>query len=325
MAGRLIGLLGVLVLAGQAWGQDYVVQAEAIEDRKPVFATVETEKVVRARTRIGGTLDDLTVEEGDQVEAGQVLARVVDEKLVLKRTALEASIDALEAQLAFARQELERARKLVERNVGSRSRLEEAISQVDTLEGRLAATRAEKATVQRQLEEGAVLAPAAGRVLDVPVVTGTVVMPGEPVATLAARNYVLRLRLPERHARFMAEGDSVRVGRRGLALDDQGLRTGRIVKVYPEIRGGEVIADVAVAGLGDFFVGERVRVHVATGERQTFMIPRDYVYRRHGLHYVRLADGREVVVQPGQTLGDRVEILSGLEAGDTLVPPGGGA
>ena len=42
---------------------------------------------------------------------------------------------------------------------------------------------------------------------------------------------------------------------------------GRVRLVYPEIQGGRVIADVEVAGLGDYFVGERTRVYVADGER----------------------------------------------------------
>ena len=44
------------------------------------------------------------------------------------------------------------------------------------------ARTAERAVIQQQLTEGNVLAPAAGRVLKVPLTTGTVVMPGDPVA-----------------------------------------------------------------------------------------------------------------------------------------------
>jgi multidrug efflux pump subunit AcrA (membrane-fusion protein) len=82
-----------------------------------------------------------------------------------------------------------------------------------------------------------------------------------------------------------------------------------------------VVADVEVEGLGDFFVGERVPVHVATGERETIVVPLDYVYRRHGLAYVRLDDGSEVVVQPGAETDAGIEILSGLRPGDVLGEP----
>lgn len=44
-----------------------------VEDRKAVFATVESVDVVSARARIGGTVTELLVDEGSPVEAGQKL------------------------------------------------------------------------------------------------------------------------------------------------------------------------------------------------------------------------------------------------------------
>jgi len=167
-----------------------------------------------------------------------------------------------------------------------------------------------------------VLAPAAGRVLRVHVTEGAVIMPGEPVAAIAAERYVLRIELPERHARFIRVGDEVLVGERGLAVGDAaGQRKGTITQVYPEMSNGRVVADVEVAGLGDYFVGERTRVHVATGKRKTILVPADYLHRRYGVTFVRVKGEGEVMVQPGQRLGEQVEILSGLRAGDILLRP----
>lgn len=166
------------------------------------------------------------------------------------------------------------------------------------------------------------LAPGAGRILSVPVSEGQLILPGETIATLAEDRYILRLQLPERHAQFMRAGDKVLIGARGLgdALDE-GKREGRVRVVYPEIRGGRVIADVDIEGLGDYFVGELTRVYVNTGLRRTIIIPQSYVFRRAGVSYVKSADGAEVAVQPGASRGDDVEILSGLVDGDKLVAP----
>jgi len=186
--------------------------------------------------------------------------------------------------------------------------------------------RSDRDVIAQQASEGAVLAPGAGRALTVPVSIGRVVMPGETIATLAEDRYILRLELPERHARFLRAGDAVRIGARGL--QDEGAadtRQGRVRIVYPEIQGGRVIADVDVSGLGDYFVGERTRVYIDTGRRRTIIVPASYVYRRAGVNYVRLAGGDEVVVQPGETRDDDdvkgVEILAGLKDGDRLVAP----
>jgi multidrug efflux pump subunit AcrA (membrane-fusion protein) len=148
-------------------------------------------------------------------------------------------------------------------------------------------------------------------------------MPGETISTLAEDNYILRVELPERHARFMHEGDNVQIAGRGDANNTEdtnsSVKTGIIRTVYPEIKGGRVIADVAVDKLGDYFVGERTRVYVSTGTRKTLLVPRVSVFERAGLDYVRLTDNREIIVKLGEVRGDKVEILSGLKAGDRVV------
>ena len=115
------------------------------------------------------------------------------------------------------------------------------------------------------------------------------------------------------------------IGARGLSEDDGATREGRVRIVYPEIQGGRVVADVEVSDLGDYFVGERTRVYIDAGKRKAVVIPAAYVYRRAAVNYVKLADGDEVVVQPGEVHDDNgartVEILSGLVDGDKVAAP----
>jgi hypothetical protein len=130
---------------------------------------------------------------------------------------------------------------------------------------------AERSVIQQQLTEGNVLAPTSGRVLKVPLRAGTVVLPGEPVAQIAEQNFVLRLRVPERHAGFLKAGDPVHIDAAELGESDA--RFGSIKLVYPQIEDGRVVADANVEGLGDYFVGRRVRVWVSAGKRTAIVIP----------------------------------------------------
>ncbi|MFP3921146.1 MAG: efflux RND transporter periplasmic adaptor subunit [Dichotomicrobium sp.] len=318
------------VAAALADEAGYDVRSATITDRKSVFATVQSTDRVSARARLSGTIVDLRVDEGSEVTTGEVIAIVGDEKLGLEMRSVQARIQGLEAELEKAKADLDRGQRLSERGVISESRMEELRTQFSVTRNNLESARGELSVLEERLSEGEVLAPAPGRVLDVPVTAGSVVMPGESIATVAANKYILRLEIPERHARYMSEGDAVSVGARGLSPDQGPVRTGKIVKVYPELGSGRVVADAEVAGLGDFFVGERVLVWVAVNERETFLVPPDYVFQRYSQDYVRLVrDGAapiDVVVQPGQTItredGTRhVEILSGLQDGDRLVKP----
>lgn len=306
--------------------EGYVVHSTDVADRKAVVATVEPAHQLVARARIGGTIVSLAVKEGDTLAAGAQIALVADEKLALQIQALDARIASQQSQRDQAKTDYDRVAELAKRGVSTQTQVDQAKTNLDVAERNLAAMRSDRDVVAQQAREGAVLSPGAGRALTVPVSAGRVVLPGETIATLAEDKYILRLELPERHARFLRAGDTVRIGSRGLQDEGQAnTRAGRVRIVYPEIQGGRVIADVEVSGLGDYFVGERTRVYVDAGARRTIVVPASYVYRRAGVNYVRLAGGDEVVVQPGETRDDGgvegVEILAGLNDGDRLVAP----
>lgn len=321
-----VGLTGPTRVAMTA--ETHVVVAAGISDDKAVFATVEAPKPVPARVRTGGTVAQLSVKEGDEVTAGQVIATVGDEKLVLQTKSLDAQIAGLEAQLAQAKTDLSRTESLFERGTTPRARLDEVRTAVNVAENALRARIAERSVVERQLTEGQVLAPTAGRVLNVPYTIGAVVLPGEIVATIAEQNFVLRLRVPERHALFLKAGDRVRID--GAEIGQSGVRFGTIRLVYPQIEDGRVTADAVVDGLGDYFVARRIRVWISGGERQAFVVPGSFIATRFGIDHVTLQLGdqksMDVPVQRGRAhptpeMPDGIEILSGVKTGDRLVRP----
>jgi RND family efflux transporter MFP subunit len=317
--------LVLLLAASPAVADPLVVRETEIADRKAVIATVEPVHQLVARARIGGTIAALSIKEGDDVTASAIVAQVADAKLALQMQALDSRIASLKSQRDQAKTDFDRIADLARRGVSTQTQADQAKTNFEVAERNLTAMKGDREVIAQQSSEGAVLAPAAGRVLSVPVSVGRVVMPGETIATLAQDKYILRLQLPERHAKFLRAGDRVAVGARGLVDDAAATREGRVRIVYPEIQGGRVVADVEVSDLGDYFVGERTRVYVDAGKRKAVVIPGSYVYRRAAVNYVKLADGDEVVVQPGEVHDDNgvktVEILSGLVDGDKVVTP----
>lgn len=326
--GLLAAWAAIGVPAGPAAAASTLVVAQqTVADEKAVFATVESISVVPARSRIGGTVIQLEVREGDRVTAGQVIAAIGDEKLVLQMKSLDAQIEALQAQAKQAQLDFTRTEGLVERGILPRVKLDEQRTALNVADNGLRAKTAERAVINEQLNQGQVLAPADGRVLKRLITLGSVVLAGDPIVTVAEQNFKLRLRVPERHARYLKAGDKVRVD--GAELAGEASKRGVIDLVYPQIEEGRVIADATVEGLGEYFVGDRLRVWIAGGTRPAFVIPSSYVTTRFGIDYVQLRKGDQTIDVPVQrgrdmptpSLPDGLEILSGIQVGDQLVRP----
>jgi RND family efflux transporter MFP subunit len=324
---KLLGAVAALMVPAIASAETFTVVQRMVADEKAVFATVESISVVPARSRIGGTVVQLNVREGDAVTRGQAIAVVGDEKLGLQMKSLDAQILALQAQADQAQIDFDRTGALVERGTVPRIKLDETRTVLNVAQNGLRAKTAERAVIEQQLTEGQVLAPQDGRVVKRLVAVGSVMLPGDPVVTIAQQDFKLRLRIPERHARFLKQGDRIRV--EGAEFAEGAAKWGVIDLVYPQIEEGRVIADARVDGLGEYFVGDRLRVWISGGERPAFVIPSGYVTTRFGIDYVRLRQTGGTINVPVQRGRDRptpdfpngLEILSGIGAGDVLVQP----
>lgn len=320
----------IVAPVGQVAQDTAPVIIQTIIDDKAVFATVRSSDKAIARARLSGTIINLKVDEGSQVKVGQQIATIVDDKLKLQLASLEARIKAASARLAKALGDLKRGRKLKRRGVIAAAKLDELQAAFDVANSGKKSAQAERSVLVEQVKQGTVLAPANGRVLKVNVTKGSVILAGESIATIAANQYILRLELPERHARYIKKGDEVMVGARGLDPVEKAVGAGVISQVYPEMQNGRVVADVEIAHLGSYFVGERALVRIAADKRRAIVIPGGYSFKRYGLDYVKLAQKDsvplEVVVQLGEPvlLGKGkggIEVLAGLRAGDHVVRP----
>lgn len=325
MSGAVAALL--LGAAAAHAAATLTVAETRISDEKAVFATVESISVVPARARIGGTVVALKVREGDSVTRGQEIATIGDDKLTLQMNSLDAQIQALQAQASQAQIDYDRTSGLVERGTLPRTKLDEARTALNVAENNLRAKTAERSVVQQQFKEGQVLSPDDGRVLKKMITVGSVVLQGDPIVTVAQQHYKLRLRVPERHTRFLEAGDKIRVD--GSEFGDQVAKFGTIDLVYPQIEDGRVVADATVEGLPQYFVGDRLRVWISGGERPAFVIPSKFIATEFGIDYVHLGEPGKIVAvpvqrgreHPTQEIPDGLEILSGLRPGDRLVQP----
>ncbi len=186
-----IALVVIVVLAGgflfmQAQGQQRqaAMEAEAAQAPESPYAAIANGRadveggVIQVAARRGGVVREVYVNEGDEVTAGQILARQEDDepRLQVQRAAAEVAqarsqLAAIEVELNTARREYDRLSRLADTNFVAAQRLDQARDAIAAAEARLASQRASIQTAQARLNEAqynleltVIRAPMAGRI-----------------------------------------------------------------------------------------------------------------------------------------------------------------
>ena len=287
---------------------------------KAVGAEIATRDQAEVLARIPGILTSLSVTEGDMVQKGQRIGMIVDSRIGYETSAYGAQVAAAQAEAARANADLARIRDLYNNGVYAKARLDQAVAGARAADAQVAAARAQQGASASVAGQGAVIAPASGRVLRAEIPAGAPVAPGMSIATVTAGPPVLRLMLPESVAGQVHPGARVTITSDDIS---NGSRVGQVTQIYPAVTGGQVRVDATLPGLTTQFVGRRVSASVEIGMRNALVVPRSFVITRYGMDQVQIvSDSKRLSTVPVQIAPTadpaKVEILSGVSAGDTL-------
>jgi len=179
----MVALLWFVWLAPDSKGPELVtapVERGDSEDSVTALGTLEPLNYVDVGTQVSGQLEKLHVEEGEQVEEGQLLAEIDATIYLAKVEATEAQLENLQAQLAdreatqvLARLQAERQRNLIKLDATSQESVEQADATLRSATAQIAALKAQIRQLESQLKEARadlsytrIYAPMTGTVVD---------------------------------------------------------------------------------------------------------------------------------------------------------------
>lgn len=296
------------------------VQHESVGHSVTVTGSLRARESVRVFSREEGRVLTLPYFEGDAVAADAVLVRL-DDKLLRKE------YDKVVAERRRAQAHLDRVGRLAKGKLASEDELAEA-------DKTLAVAIAEQQLLETRLGFTTISAPFTGVVSERLVEVGDVVEANSHLLTLINhRGLISELPVSELLVPYLEIGQDVQV--RIDALGDR-VFNGNILRIHPDIdpetrRGTvEIALDPVPEGAR---AGQFCRVTLTTRAAERLLIPYATLRRdREGLYVFRIreqADGDKMVnkaervaVRIGLKLGARVEVLSGIEAGDRIVERG---
>jgi RND family efflux transporter MFP subunit len=299
---------------------------------KPVPRTSEFVAVVRSlrsttiQPQVEGFVRRIFVKSGDRVRAGQPLVQIDPDKQQASVAAFESTRAAREADVAFARQQLDRMQKLHEAGAVSRAELEQAETAYKTAQAQLKAIQSQIRESQVQLQYYRVTAPSSGIVGDIPVRQGDRVEQSTPITTIdGGQGLEAYINVPLERAADLRPGLPVEL----LDANGQVLATNPITFIAPRADDStqSVLVKATLRAMpSNMRVMQYVRARVVWSNEPTLTVPVVAVNRISGQYFVfvveQAANGavaRQKPVTVGEVVGNDYVVQGGLKPGERVI------
>jgi RND family efflux transporter MFP subunit len=300
-----------------------------VERTSEYIATVKSRRSTTIQPQVEGLITRIVTRSGQRVGRGAVLMEVDSSRQQATVASLQSLKAAREADVQFARQQIDRMKKLFDAGAVSQQELEQAQTSVQTSEAQLQAVNAQIREQQVELAYHRVTAPTAGIVGDIPVREGDRVTRSTVLTTIDENaGLELYINVPVQQATELRPGLPVRV------VDDRGMavRTTALSFVSPSVDTAtqSVLVKAPLEAGVPYRTDQFVRVALVWSAQPGLTVPLISVIRINGQYFVYVvdkgADGNPVArqrpVQLGAVLGNDYVVKSGLQPGDELVVAG---
>ena len=288
------------------------------------------EVVIGAETQ-GLRLVEVAVQVGERVRRGQLLARLQSDTLTAERAATQAALAEAEAVLAQARLEAERDRALQAGGALSAQQLQQTLTAETTARTRVQALKARLQADEVRLAQTRLLAPDDGLISARLATVGAVAQPGQELFRLIRQGRIeWRAELSGADMARLSPGTAVRLTPAGTDTVLEGRVRQIAPTVDPATRQGLVYVDLTPGAAASPVArpGMLARGEFQLGGSEALTLPQGAVLLREGFSIVMRIEAdarvREVKVRTGRRVGDRVEILEGLDAQARVVAQGAG-
>jgi RND family efflux transporter MFP subunit len=317
--------------------QVVAVQKTTVPDWLEVVGTVRAAQTSQLASQIMGNIVEVRAHEGERVENAQVLAVIDDtqpraaaEQAAAAELAAQKDVSAAESELALAETTFKRYQQLYEKKSVSPQEFDEIQARRQAAEARrdmaragLAQTTAALTQARTSLGYTRIRAPFAGVVTERKADLGTLASPGMTIFTIEdTRSYRLEATVDESDMRLVRVGQATPVSIESLESTQT---TGKVVQIVPAADPGSrsFLVKIELPRNAQLRSGLFGRAQFARGQRSALLIPRTAVVERGQLQGIYVLDSEQIAgmhyVTLGQTAGQQVEVLSGLEGGETVI------
>lgn len=316
--------------AGPPPAQITVVLAKAapLEVIERTLGSLEAINDPKISAEVAGRVTKIAVRAGEAVKKGQLLAELDPADAALQARTDQSEIARLEALLAQQERLVVRQNELVQKSFISKNALDDATAQRDALRAQLDAARGRAGISANGLKKTRILAPFDGVVEERVVASGAYVKVGDPLFKLVS-NAVLRAHLPfpESAAQRLRRGQPVKLTSpllpgKVIAAEVEDIRP----SLTDTSRAIDVIARVEPTP--ELLAGGSVDAAVVIGKKDgAVLVPEQSVVLRPAgkvVYAINEGKAEQRTVETGSKQSGMIEIVKGIQAGETVALDGAG-
>lgn len=289
----------------------YVVKPTVFDN--DVFATgkIGALNQIDILPEVGGKVMAICFREGETVNKGSLLVKLNDADL-------QAQLLKSKTQIALSEQKLERLKKLIAINGISKEEL-------DVQESELNSLKADQAYITAQIAKTNIVAPFAGVIGLKNISEGSFVNMNTPIVSLVqTKPLYVEFSVPEKYSSLFNKGIAVKFSND----NSEEQQTATIYAIEPRVdeMTKTIKARASYNGSKHFYPGSFVKVFANLGETQNaLMVPTQCVVptlKGQKVYVAKNGIATEAMVTIGVRTDDKIQIIEGINAGDTVITTG---
>ncbi len=279
-----------------------------ISPEKEFIGSVYYVEVSDLSAEVNGAVQFITFDEGQRIKSGDLLVKLDSNLLEKKLQARTSYYEQIFSDLERSKNDFERVKGLYDKKIISEKEHDDQRFQVEGLEKRADALKAEVEQIEIELSKTLIKAPFNGVIIKKHVARGEWLSPGKTVATIARDDNVdVIIEAPEKVTKYLRPGMGVNATIAGKKM--RGIITAIIPK--GDITTRTFPIKIRIKNSASLLEGMEARVTLPVGKIiNTFFVPRDAVLTQFGRTMVVSVIDSKAAIIPVQVVG-----YQGMKAG----------
>ena len=301
---------------------------QEINEEENLMGLIYSKSSPSLAVEVSGRVVKIIADVGDEVKAGDILAKIDSEKYNLQFSQVKAEIARLSALLVNQELDLQRAEKLFKDNLVSEEMMDRTKADFNALKEQMNAADAQLRNANRLIEETNIKAPIESEVAIKHIDAGDYVQPGMVVYELVdTKNLKVDLSFPEYLSPKLKKGLEVRIT---SPTNPDEIVISKIKDIKPNIdsRNKSLTTIIDFENPGTWLPGASSRATVVFSKfENAIVVPQISVVRRSIGEVIYVVKGdsvKETPVKTGLRKEGYIQILEGITLNDEIVKDGAG-